>query len=493
MKRYVPGRSLRRRLVAVALLVGCGKIGADDQTVSPDPVAASDAGAGPTSDGGSSERGASMGGPLPTVATVPVSLRVVHAVPNERSNFDFYSAGQTTPVASDVHLGQASAYQRVNIPVDGARFEVRVAGDPPLSVPRYRSDPLETVKEGVRITIVAGGKLLPVIEGFEPSPAANLRARFVNAEGGATHFPWRFYLQDGTELAALLQYNASSPEGVLLPAAAGPGDFIRLAMGKDLGEGRSYPPPASTFVYRVPDSIIKASAEVFMITFSGQLLAVPREGPAVLLANTYPNDPRLATLHAIPDLPRAVFTVNDLSGRRYLRNVIGLGENTGGGATVAGGASYTIAIAPPDGEQGPKLSVRTPILEDNRTYFAIVSGLAASTDAATAVRVSTYELEAAASCKTPVVGLIHAAPGLGAATLGVVDGDTFTPLLSNVAYGETTPLADRTPIVMKTTYGVRVSGSDTVTIVRNLDTFACQRVILLGGVGSSRTLVLIKG
>ncbi len=416
----------------LALALGAASACDDDDTNGADG-GVSDGGVtdGGVTDGGVTDGGVTDGGVTDGGTAQKARVRFIHSSPDAPA-VDIYATGNTTPLATSLSYGAASAF--VDIDPGSRSFEVRPAGAAATSTPVF-SSPAVTLAEGQEQTIVAAGLLnttdsakslraISYREDFGATEPGKARVHVVHASPDAPSPVGIDVGNDGSDEASIARFTESAAEGLVVTAGAP----LRIAL-------RSGSPSALITVFTLP-ALAEGSHNELIVTGLANRPAREVDGLKLLIvtpssASFVTQDPMLFALHAAPD----VAAVDLFSG----------GQELGGGLTY-GQLSKPILV--PAGDQtldlfgatagstrpsgSPVLSASVPDLAAGERYLAIVTGLAAGSPALRVIALrDQFNVEAAKA----FVRVVHAAPGTPAVDVGTVTTGTLTPAASNIDFG----------------------------------------------------------
>ncbi|KYG06752.1 hypothetical protein BE21_33060, partial [Sorangium cellulosum] len=315
------------------------------------------------------------------------------------------------------------------------------------------ADPM-TVAAGTRYTIVAVGipgttdattapRLIIAEEKFTTPSCTEVALRFVNADSNIFN-PKSFYIDRSTTTAAALDgFSASAPEGVLVPLST---RSITVTAPRNFG-------PTGQAPFSLPAASLVAGRSYFVIE-TGQptrvvddarahgLLVVPAgdDSPAVFVKR----DPLVYFFHA--SLPPTPSPLEVYSGTE--RIVINLRYAQAPTYTdLPPGESTLSLVAPGAGEGGSGDTVvvgaqRTGPLEPGAIYLGGLLGTTGETgEKALRLKLWKVQPDLPGTFTTPRVMVINASATAPSVDLGHwsvntdgTRGDTFTPVLTDVAY-----------------------------------------------------------
>ncbi|MBI5545986.1 MAG: DUF4397 domain-containing protein [Deltaproteobacteria bacterium] len=374
------------------------------------------------------------------------SLRVVNASPDAPA-VDVYTAGNSSPLFTDLSYGQTSDYR--NLDAGTYTLEIRPAGAEASTPPLFTTTavPLPDLS---RTTAIAAGlvnstsadesfRVLTFEEGFAVPADGNARVRIVHAAPRTPAVGVDVNNDGSAEIAALERFTASPPEGIDLPADS------PLQLGIISGAQ-----PLASFT--TPD--LPEDGEVFLIA-----AGLPDQPPrldtsfSLLATNTsrtedlprIEQNPTLYTLNGSPDAPAVDVFVGDLE----LADDLSFAELSKPIQVPPG--SYTIEVFAH--EQGATRPAGTPLasqstgdLDAGEQYLAIAAGfLAPGRDPV--LRIDLYREEFDLSTPEQArLRVVHAAPGTPAVDVGPIESGAVAPLpdAEDVSFAEATPASGAT-------------------------------------------------
>jgi hypothetical protein len=358
-----------------------------------------------------------------------------------------------------------------------------------------------TVPAGARITAVAAGlagssdpddklRVLLLAESFATPGAGNAIVRVVHASADAPTVAIDVG-NDGTpEIASLARFADTGAAGVPLPSGSplAPGIWVASPLSKvTLSKVTSLTTPA-----------LPAGAEIFVIA-TGLVGELPRAADGFGLLAVGPDgtiglirqDPTMFVLHASPNAPAVDINLGGTA--TTLVDGLAFGELSSAVQVAPGAYNLDVRV-----DMGGALAASfvTPVLAAGERYLAIASGyVGGAMPGFTVLPLG----ESFGTSANALVRVVHASPDAPAVDVGVVSGNSITPVadFSGLELGESSSAAGTSIAPGNLNVGVAVAGTTTPVVAGfDLSLTAGQRAFAvasgsLGDTGASFRLLVV--
>ena len=392
-------------------------------------------------------------------------VRAIHASPDAPA-VDIYVEGSSTPIATNVAYGAATAY--VTVPAGTYNIQLRPTGADSSTDPIYETGNVSLGADAV-LTAVAAGllnsadaadafRIIPQFEGFATPASGNAIVRILHAGSDAPTVNLDVGADGSNEITNLARFADTGAAGVDLPG----GSPLTIAVVVDGLTVTTFTTPAlsaGTEYFLIATGLV--AQEDISADDAFVLLAVDEDGTSAFIRQNGPDagSAMLRAVHASPDAPTvdvyaegiAVPIISDLAyGDASLYFPVPAG-------------TYNIQLrASPSTEADPIAFETGPIdLAANQQITAVASGFLASMDEADKFRILPL-VEDFGAPQSALVRIVHAGPDAPSVDIdvgddGVVDYADLARFADTGAAGIALPSGEALQVA------IRVAGGDRVT------------------------------
>ena len=399
--------------------------------------------------------------PQPQTAT----LRAVHASPDAPA-VDIYVEGVSTPIATDVAYGDATAYATVE--AGTYNVQLRPAGADSSTDPIYETGNV-TLGANSILTAVAAGllnsadaadsfRIIPLFESFATPGSGNAIVRILHAGSDAPTVSLDVGADGSNEVVDLARFADTGAGGIDLPG----GSPLALGVVVDgltvttftipaLDAGTEYFVIATGLLAQM-DIMADDAFKLLAVTEGSTSLFIPQDGPDAGSA-------MLRAVHASPDAPAVDVYAEGISIPLF--TALAYGDASLYASVPAG--MYNVQLRAHPSTEADAVVYETGMIElaANQTITAIASGFLTSADPADEFRVLPF-VEDWGVPQSALVRIVHAGPDAPSVDIDV--GDDGSVDYSDLArFADTGAAGIALPSGEALQVGIRVAGGDRVT------------------------------
>ena len=392
-------------------------------------------------------------------------VRAIHASPDAPA-VDIYVEGSSTPIATNVAYGDATAY--VTVPAGSYNIQLRPAGADSSTDPIYETGNVSLAADAV-LTAVAAGllnsadaadsfRIIPQFEGFATPGSGNAIVRILHAGSDAPTVNLDVGADGSNEITNLARFADTGAAGVDLPG----GSPLTIAVVVDGLTVTTFTTPAlgAGAEYFIIATGLVAQEDI-MADDAFVLLAVDENSTAAFIQqnDSDAGTAMLRAVHASPDAPTVDVYAEGIAVP--IISALAYGDASLYFPVPAG--TYNIQVrAHPSTEADPVAFETGPIdLGADQTITAIASGFLTSMDEADKFRILPL-VEDFGTPQSALVRIVHAGPDAPSVDIDV--GDDGSVDYSDLArFADTGAAGIALPSGEALQVGIRVAGGDRVT------------------------------
>jgi hypothetical protein len=392
-------------------------------------------------------------------------LRAVHASPDAPA-VDIYVEGISTPIATNVAYGDATAYATVE--AGTYNVQLRTAGADSSTDPIYETGNV-TLGANSTLTAVAAGllnsvdpadafRIIPLFEGFAAPGAGNAIVRILHAGADAPTVSLDVGADGSNEVVDLARFADTGAGGIDLPG----GSPITLGVVVDGLTVTTFTIPAldAGTEYFVIATGLLAQGDI-MADDAFKLLAVDEDGMAGFITQDGPDagSAMLRAVHSSPDAPAVDVYAEGISIPLF--TALAYGDASLYASVPAG--MYNVQLRAHPSTEADPVVYETGMIEvaANQKITAIASGFLGSMDDADKFRILPL-VEDFGTPQSALVRIVHAGPDAPSVDIDV--GDDGSVDYSDLArFADTGAEGIALPSGEALQVGIRVAGGDRVT------------------------------